>query len=131
MSTSAAMAASASASATAANAQAQQAMRKACEASVIGYEHNTATIAEMQGYAQCVERLHPLELGPESVLTAKMIVAALMIAAVAGAVKWCIDDWGFEPIQGAIHGMFVGLFAVILVFLLGAGAYFGVNFLLS
>jgi hypothetical protein len=131
MSTSAAIAASASASATAANTQAQQAMRKACEASVIGYEHNTATISEMHGYAQCVERLHPQEFGLESVLMVKMIVAALMIAAVAGAVDGCVRNWHHEPIQGAVVGLFAGVFAVILVFLLGAGAYFGINFLLS
>jgi hypothetical protein len=131
MSTSAAMAASASASATASNAQAQQAMRKACEASVIGYEHNTATIAEMHGYAQCVERLHPQEFGPESAIEVKVFVAVLMIAAVVGAVDGCIRSWHDEPIRGAIAGLFAGVSVVILVCALGVAAYFGFKFLFS
>jgi energy-converting hydrogenase Eha subunit G len=45
--------------ANAAQQAADEAARVACATLVKGYEHNTATVAEMVQYADCIERLYP------------------------------------------------------------------------
>lgn len=77
----------------AANAQAAAALSKAkdaeCRAEMPGFEHNTATVQEMQGYAECVQRLHPVDRGSEMQVIAWVVLACMVISAVAtGFLRW-------------------------------------------
>ena len=77
----------------AANAQASAALSKAkdaaCHAEMPGFEHDTATVQEMQGYAQCVQRLHPVDFDQEMQVIAWVVLACMVIKAVAtGFMRW-------------------------------------------
>ena len=77
----------------AANAQAAAALSKAkdaaCLAEMPGFEHDTATVQEMQGYAQCVQRLHPVDVGGEMQVIAWVVLACMVVGAVAtGFMRW-------------------------------------------
>lgn len=79
-----------------ANAQAAAALSKAqdaaCRAEMPGFEHNTATVQEMQGYAQCVQRLHPVDTGSIQAV-AWVVLVCLVLAAIATGIQryrsWC------------------------------------------
>lgn len=82
----------------AANAQASAALSKAedaaCRAEMPGFEHDTATVREMQGYAQCVQRLHPVDVGGEMQAIAWVVLACMVIGAVAtGFLRWRSQQW--------------------------------------
>lgn len=82
----------------AANAQAAAALSKAedaaCRAEMPGFEHDTATVQEMQGYAQCVQRLHPVDVGGEMQAIAWVVLACMVIGAVAtGFLRWRSQRW--------------------------------------
>lgn len=82
----------------AANAQAAAAMSKAkdaaCRAEMPGFEHNTATVQEMQGYAECVQRLHPVDVGGEMQVVAWVVLVCMVIGAVAtGFLRWRSQQW--------------------------------------
>ena len=77
----------------AANAQASAALSKAkdaaCRAEMPGFEHNTATVQEMQEYAQCVQRLHPVDVGGGMPVIAWVVLACMVVGAVAtGFMRW-------------------------------------------
>ena len=100
--------ASAAAAAIAAGAAARsnEAMREACKASMPGFRHDTATVAEVREYADCADRLYPQEWTPETVLVAKVLVAVVLAAAIFGAVRGAAGGYGFG---GRIESMVVGL----------------------
>ena len=82
----------------AANAQASAALSKAkdaaCHAEMPGFEHDTATVQEMQGYAQCVQRLHPVDFDQEMQVIAWVVLACMVIGAVAtGFMRWRSRQW--------------------------------------
>ena len=85
-----------------ANAQAAAALSKAqaaaCRAEMPGFEHNTATVQEMQGYAQCVQRLHPVDTGSIQAV-AWVVLVCLVLAALATGIQryrsWC----GWEAVD--------------------------------
>jgi hypothetical protein len=98
--------------------------RKACVASVKGYRHDEATVAEMRTYSSCIDRLHPNPIGPEATLLLKVAVAVVLIGMVVGAVRavwrdgWSDIGWGaFHGFASAFFGQIaIGLVVVAVVF---------------
>lgn len=64
---------------------AEQAKRTACVEYTNGYKHNTASVAEMRQYADCVYVLHPTPLSAADVLWVK---AAIIVGLVVAATVW-------------------------------------------
>lgn len=82
-----------------ANTQAAIALSKAedaaCRVEMPGFQHNTATIKEMQGYADCVNRLHPEDTGLAHII-AWVVISCLILGVVMTGIQrwrsWC--SWG-------------------------------------
>lgn len=68
----------AAAAGAAATVAANAARKEACNASVKGYTHDGATVAEMRVYADCVNRLHPGDGAATLVFGALVVVIALI-----------------------------------------------------
>ena len=82
-----------------ANAQAAAALSKAkdaaCRAEMPGFEHNTATVQEMQGYANCVNRLHPEDTGLTSAIAWVVLICMVLGVVMTGVIRWkSWDSWG-------------------------------------
>ena len=107
-----AIAASANANAAAANAAAARAKKIACMKYVPGYKHDTATVAEMRQYSECISALHPTPMTGGEVIWVKAAIIAGLIGAVLGAYKGAKDDGAGLAILGLFLG---GLLAPILV----------------
>ena len=79
-----------------ANAQAAAALSKAkdaaCRAEMPGFEHNTATVQEMQGYANCVNRLHPEDTGLTSAIAWVVLICMVLGVVMTGVIRW--KSWG-------------------------------------
>jgi hypothetical protein len=98
--------------------EARQARIERCKAELLQYTPQTASVAQMQSYAGCVQAVYPK---PEESATAwKWIIAAIMViilvSAIIGAVResW---DWVFGMVCGAAVG--AGISVVLLLFGLG------------
>ena len=76
----------------AANAQAAAALSKAqaaaCRAEMPGFEHNTATVQEMQGYAHCVNRLHPEDTGSTHSIAWVVLICMILGVVITGVIRW-------------------------------------------
>ena len=129
--TSIAISSAANAQAAAANAAAQEAARTACMTYVKGYQHDRATVAEMQGYAECIDRLHPQELSADGLSAAKLVVGVLLAGVVAGIVHAYRDSYSEGPMEIVFLGSIMGLFVSAGGMLLLAGIWFGVRLLLA
>ena len=83
-----------------ANAQAAAALSKAqdaaCRAEMPGLEHNTATVQEMQGYAQCVNRLHPEDTGLTHSIAWVVLICMILGGVVTGVLRWKSGN-GWDP----------------------------------
>ena len=79
-----------------ANAQASAALSEAkdaaCRAEMPGFEHNTATVQEMQRYANCVGRLHPEDTGLVSAIAWVVLICMALGVVVTGVIRW--KSWG-------------------------------------
>ena len=79
-----------------ANAQASAALSKAkdaaCRAEMPGFEHNTATVQEMQGYAHCVNRLHPEDTGLTHSIAWVVLICMILGVVITGVIRW--KSWG-------------------------------------
>lgn len=79
-----------------ANAQAAAALSKAkdaaCRAEMPGFEHNTATVQEMQGYANCVNRLHPEDTGLTHNIAWVVLICMILGVVITGVMRW--KSWG-------------------------------------
>lgn len=79
-----------------ANAQAAAALSEAkdaaCRAEMPGFEHNTATVQEMQGYANCVNRLHPEDTGLTSAIVWVVLICMVLGVVMTGVISW--KSWG-------------------------------------
>ena len=75
-----------------ANAQAAAALSKAqaaaCLAEMPGFEHNTATVQEMQGYANCVGRLHPEDTGLTHSIAWVVLICMILGVVITGVMRW-------------------------------------------
>ena len=75
-----------------ANAQAAAALSEAkdaaCRAEMPGFEHNTATVQEMQGYANCVNRLHPEDTGLTSAIAWVVLICMVLGVVMTGVIRW-------------------------------------------
>ena len=75
-----------------ANAQAAAALSKAqaaaCRAEMPGFEHNSATVQEMQGYANCVNRLHPEDTGLTSAIAWVVLICMALGVVMTGVIRW-------------------------------------------
>lgn len=104
-----------------ANAQAAAALSKAkdaaCRAEMPGFEHNTATVQEMQGYAHCVNRLHPEDTGLTSAIAWVVLICMILGVVVTGVLRW--KSWNsWDPVDFAMvyvmstFGLIVAAFVV-------------------
>ena len=85
-----------------ANAQAAAALSKAkdaaCRAEMPGFEHNTATVQEMQGYAHCVNRLHPEDTGLTHSIAWVVLICMILGVVITGVMRW--KSWGsWDPLD--------------------------------
>lgn len=85
-----------------ANAQAAAALSKAkdaaCRAEMPGFEHNTATVQEMQGYANCVNRLHPEDTGLTHNIAWVVLICMILGVVITGVMRW--KSWGsWDPLD--------------------------------
>lgn len=88
-----------------ANAQAAAALSKAkdaaCRAEMPGFEHNTATVQEMQGYAHCVNRLHPEDTGLTSTIAWVVLTCMILGVVMTGVIRW--KSWNsWDPLDFAM-----------------------------
>ena len=104
-----------------ANAQAAAALSKAqaaaCRAEMPGFEHNTATVQEMQGYANCVNRLHPEDTGLTSTIAWVVLICMALGVVMTGVIRW--KSWNsWDPVDFAMvyvmstFGLIVAAFVV-------------------
>lgn len=116
----------------AAAAQASAAKTAACKALMQGFQHDGATVAEVQDYGRCAKHVYPEPLSADGVIWAKVLVALLIASVVLGVLHGIFFRNGGEgPIEGpALHGL-IGLLimggSILTVVLL----YAGVQFLMS
>lgn len=104
-----------------ANAQAAAALSKAqdaaCRAEMPGFEHNTATVQEMQGYALCVNRLHPEDTGLIHSIAWIVLVCMILGVVVTGVLRW-VNSMPWTPVDFAMvyvistFGLIVAAFVV-------------------
>ena len=88
-----------------ANAQAAAALSKAqaaaCRAEMPGFEHNTATVQEMQGYANCVNRLHPEDTGLTHSIAWVVLICMILGVVITGVMRW--KSWNsWDPVDFAM-----------------------------
>ena len=83
----------------------------ACEGYLKDYDAKTATVQQMQTYADCVKVLHPTDVAGARLLVALLLIAAL-VGAIIGVIK---NDYDMEDrIMGAFLGALAGL-GIVLV----------------
>lgn len=87
------------------NAQAAAALSKAqaaaCRAEMPGFEHNSATVQEMQGYANCVNRLHPEDTGLTSAIAWVVLICMALGVVITGVMRW--KSWNsWDPVDFAM-----------------------------
>ena len=74
----------------------------ACLAEMPGFQHNTATVPEMQGYAECVSRLHPEDTGLAHIIAWVVLICMILAAVATGAHRWWSRwNWGFADFAWA------------------------------
>lgn len=129
----AALLAASSANNTAAQAALARARRIECEGFVKNYAHNTATTAEMQHYADCVELLHPQPISSGVIVLIKIFIILGLIGFVAGCVKELKDSLfdGFEKVVMVPLVGLLGAFTVCLVLGIALSVFAGIAFLFS
>jgi hypothetical protein len=76
----------------------------------------------MQGYAACIDRLHPSQLDHANLIAWKLVVVLLLLGMVAGIVwLWRLDKEHSSAIECVLMGSAIGLVAsaVIMLFVFG------------
>jgi len=98
-----------------------------CSLYVEGFEHNQASVEQIQLYTECAELLYPQPMSEQNSVVGKVCVAALILSLVIGIIYGWRDN-GFEG--AALFGFIfpVGLVAILFVIAL---VLMGVGFLLS
>jgi hypothetical protein len=111
-------------------AEASAAKTEACKATVKTYKPETATVAEMRGYAECVQRLHPNDLPSGAVIAIKIAIVLVLIGAIVGAWKSYKDRDYFGWFDVSM-GFVMGATAVAAILFVGALVLAGVGFLFT
>jgi hypothetical protein len=122
MSTSIAIATAANTTALIAQQQAAEGAKMACQAWMPNYTHANATVEKMQAYAECVNRVYPQPMSPDSMIALKVAVALLFVGVIVGTWRGMNDYDG--PVLGAIGGFLFVICAEFALFLVGAGLMF-------
>lgn len=103
-----------------------EAEKAKCAASVKGYRHDVATVAQMQEYAGCIDKLHPSELTADATIVLKVAIVLLFAGTIGGGVYQSV--WGYDgPITGALLGLAATAGGMLALWL----AWAGIKFLLS
>jgi hypothetical protein len=93
MSTSATFAAISASQASLAAAAAHQAKVERCKAEIATFDSKTATIAQSQGYADCVRTVYPQELTGASLTAAKIVFVFALLCGIYGAYRSTKEGW--------------------------------------
>lgn len=115
--------------AVAAIAAAQNAHREKefCILYVEGFEHNKASVQEVQTYAECVERLYPQPASEDAVFAGKVCVTLIFIAMIVGFIHgWKVSGFG----EGIWYSL-VWVICCIATILFWVLVLAGIGFLLS
>jgi hypothetical protein len=111
-------------------AQASAAKTEACKATVKTYKPETATVAEMRGYAECVQRLHPTERTGDELIAVKVVIVLVLLGAVVGAWKSYKNTVYFDWFWIGT-GFVGGALTVAAILLVGGWVLAGVGFLFT
>lgn len=108
--------------------EAGQAKTIACNVLAQGYQHSTATVAQQQQYAACVERMYPESISPEAAMALKVLIVLLIVSVPFGAWRAHRDagDWTDAAMAALIAPLIVGTIAAFLFL-----AYVGICFILA
>jgi hypothetical protein len=100
--------------ATNASVQSSRAEDEACTALLSTFNSAGSTPAQRKVYVQCVERMEPKSMTPETDAGLKLAVGGLLAVAVIGALvgAWLTDD---DVGLGAFTGFFVAPLGVLLI----------------
>lgn len=87
-------------------ANAEQAHTERCKIELLTYQPKGATVAQMQSYAACVQRVHPTD---DSTLALKVCVGVVLVCAAVGAAHGLLKygDAG-EALAGGCLGAAAG-----------------------
>lgn len=92
---------------------AESANRKTCEILIANYDGQYATVEQMQSYAQCVERVHPID-GAISKDQAQIAIFTCLVWMILGMAIMAKGehtrsalDIGFGGFMGVIVGIFI------------------------
>lgn len=97
------------------------AQKKACSASIAGYEHAGASIGQMQSYADCIRLLYPPD-APEGIWWAVLaLVVGVLACALVGAMRKFREHRSLEEAMwgGVMYGLVVCLAFGLVVALVG------------
>jgi hypothetical protein len=111
-------------------AEAIAAKTEACKATVKTYKPETATVAEMRGYAECVQRLHPNDLPGGALIVVKVAIVLVLLGAVVGAWK-SYRERGYFGWFDVAMGFVMGATAVAAILFVGVLVLAGVGFLFT
>ncbi len=116
-----AISAGASGQAAAASAAAHRARVTACQGYVRGYAHESATVSEMQEYADCVELLNPTPMSANAITAAKVALVVILVCAAVGAWREARDDSsGGDLLSLSMGAVMGGLGGVAILLVVGA-----------
>lgn len=87
-----------------------RAHQERCKAELAAYQPGTASVAQMQSYAECVHKLHPSE---ESTAMYKVCIMTVLVCAVIGAIVGSLRSYG-EPVMDAIGGGLAGVMVAVV-----------------
>lgn len=121
MSASLAISSAALAQSSAANSRARIAE---CKAFMPTYDPTTASVADMQSYASCIERLYPTAMSSNEILLLKTAIVLALIGLVIGIYKGvsegyyledkCMYSLGYGVIFAAVGPFLLGLIAAVI-----------------
>jgi len=119
MSTSTAIAIS-TAQSSAVMAMAAEAERKACEVMISTFDPKGASVKALQMYSECIERIYPNDMSPESIAQMKVFILICFAGAVFGAVKGYQEDGVVMSIVSFIVAFLV---TGVVAFIIGLALY--------
>lgn len=109
-----------------ASSEANRAHAERCKATMPKFDAKTATVPEMSDYADCVNTLHPNDIGPDATIALKIIFVIALAGMIIGA--WSERESGASGI--VISGLIWAMLAPALV-TIAVGMLYGIVWVLT